>query len=106
MTLKGHTVKRSEDPYSVVVDVGRDPKTGKRKQKWYTVHGNKKTNEVEEGRYADPGSLTVEQFMRRWVTEYVKTSLNPRTLESYRQTVENQIIPGLADMKLAKLRPD
>jgi len=113
--MKGHVVKRSEDSYSVVVDIGRDPKSGKRKQKWYTVHGNKKAaekflarkvTEIEEGRYADPGPATVEHFLRRWMAEYVKTSLKRSTFESYRQMVEDHIIPGLGDVRLAKLRPD
>lgn len=113
--MKGHIRKRSEKSYSVVVDIGRDPETGKRKQKWFTVRGTKrdaqyfmaqKIAEIEEGSFADPGTLTVAQFMRRWMEEYAKGSLKLTTYENYKQLVERHIIPGLGKIKLAKLHPE
>ena len=66
----------------------------------------KKIAEIEEGRHADPGALTVGQFLHQWMTEYVKPSLKASTFESYRQMIEDHIVPALGDVKLAKLRPD
>ncbi len=43
--MRGHIRKRSKDSYSIIIDLGNDPLTGKRKQKWFTVQGNKKQAE-------------------------------------------------------------
>jgi hypothetical protein len=32
--MRSHIRKRGQHSYSIVVDVGRDPKTGRRRQKW------------------------------------------------------------------------
>ena len=43
--MRGHITKRSKDTYSIVLDLGRDPSTGKRRQQWVTVKGTKKEAE-------------------------------------------------------------
>ena len=40
--MRGHIVKRYEDSYSIVLNLGTDPATGKRKQQWLTVKGKEK----------------------------------------------------------------
>ena len=36
---------KSKDKWSVVIELGKDPITNKRRQKWYTVEGTKKEAE-------------------------------------------------------------
>jgi len=43
--VRGHIRKRSKNSWSIVIDVGRDPQTGKRRQQWRTVSGTKKDAE-------------------------------------------------------------
>jgi integrase len=38
---RGHITKRSEGSWSLVVELERDPATGKRRQKWETFRGKK-----------------------------------------------------------------
>lgn len=111
-----HVRKYSENTYHVIVELGIDPQTGKRRQKWYTVHGNKKEamafgarKDVEladNGMLADPGNTTVEQFIWRWFREYVEVALKISTRESYRQLITDHIVPHLGNVKLSKLRPE
>lgn len=62
--MRGHIKKRSKDSYTVIVELPRDPVTGKRRQKWITVKGTKKVAEkvltdalsqAETGCFIDPG---------------------------------------------------
>ena len=35
--MRGHITKRSKGSWSIVLDLGRDPSTGKRKQQWVSL---------------------------------------------------------------------
>ena len=43
--MRGHLKQRSKGSWSIVLDMGRDPATGKRRQQWQTVRGTKKEAE-------------------------------------------------------------
>ena len=43
--MRGHIIKRYKDSYSIVLNLGIDPSTGKRKQQWVSVKGTKKEAE-------------------------------------------------------------
>ncbi len=42
--MRGHITKRGKDSYTIVLDLGRDPETGKRNQQTLTVHGTNLRN--------------------------------------------------------------
>lgn len=44
--MRGHILKRGRESWAVVVDLGRDPMTGKRRQSWRTVRGTKRDAEA------------------------------------------------------------
>ncbi len=43
--MRGHIRKRAKDSWTVVVELPRDPETGKRRQKWVAVKGTKRDAE-------------------------------------------------------------
>jgi len=45
--MTGSIKKRSEGSWTLIISLGKDPLTGRRRQKWYTVRGNKKAAEAE-----------------------------------------------------------
>ncbi|MET0011592.1 MULTISPECIES: Arm DNA-binding domain-containing protein [Dehalococcoides] len=62
--MRGHITKRSKDSYSIVLELDKDPVTGKRKQQWITVIGTKKNAEkklsellsqIDTGSFIKPG---------------------------------------------------
>ena len=66
--MRGHIVKRYKDSYTVVLNLGRDPITCKRKQQWVTVKGTKKDAEkklaellhqLDTGTLIIPGKITL-----------------------------------------------
>src|SRR5512147_2545120 len=48
---------------------------------------------------------TVEQFLKRWLTDVCEPSVRARTLESYQATVRLHIVPELGPIQLTKLTP-
>jgi integrase len=96
-----------------VLDLGRDPLTGKRKQKWYSVKGTKPQAEKrltellaqhDLGALPDPGKLTVKDFLTRWIKDYAP-NISPRGLDRYTGIISRHLIPALGNIRLAQLHP-
>lgn len=110
--MRGHIRKRG-NKWCAVVDVGRDPKTGKRKQKW--LSGFNSPQEAERalidflakfntGQYADSQNMTVETYLQKWLNDYAKLNVAKTTYDTYEDAVKH-IVPRLGKIKLEKLRP-
>jgi integrase len=112
--MKGFLKKRSDNSWSIVLYLGRDPETGKKRQKWHTVHGNKKKaeseltrllHELETGTYIEPSELTVKDYLEQWLTDYAKVNVGAKTYERYESIVKQHLIPSLGPILLTKLQP-
>ena len=112
--MRGHIKQRSKGSWSIVLDLGRDPSTGKRKQQWVTVRGTKKEAEkklselqhqLNTGEFVKSSKLTVREFLTQWFQDYVKTNARAATAEGYKIIVERHLIPSLGGIALAQLQP-
>ncbi len=112
--MKGHIRQRSKGSWTVVIDVGRDPETGKRRQEWHTVKGKKRDAErmlrelllaVEKGTYVKPTHLTVGQWLSQWTENYVAMHTTPRTQESYLYVIHCHLMKVLGSIPLTQLQP-
>ena len=112
--MRGHIRRRSKGSWTLWVDLGRDPETGKRKQQLLTVRGNKKDAEKElrtvltrsEGNiYIKPTKLTVGQYLEHWLQDYAIVNTGPRTYEGYAGIVHAHLIPALGSIPLVALQP-
>ena len=70
-------------------------------RRWLTA----KIAEVESGRVADPGKLTVGEYLAEWVGSLGLRSLEPSTIDWYRSAVERHIVPTLGHHRLSRLTP-
>ncbi len=61
------------------------------------------TVRVAQGNYADPGKLTVGEYMRDWAKGLSDDGLQPATVASYEMHIERHIVPKLGGMKLRDL---
>ena len=113
--MRGHIRKRGKGSYSVVVSLGRDPVTGKYKYLWTSVRGAKRDAEkrlaelihrVDAGALIKPSKTTVADYLRRWLEEYVKPNLSPRSFERYESIVRVHLIPELGALPLTQLKPE
>jgi len=96
-----------------VVDLGRDPETGKLSQQWHTVKGTRKDAEralgellhsVETGDYIKPTKLTVGEYLEHWLQGYVATNTTPRTRERYEGIVRFYLAPALGSLPFSSLQ--
>jgi hypothetical protein len=74
--MRGSIVKRGKG-YAVVVELDRDPLTGKRRQKWHSGYRTKKLAEdalselvggVKTGTYVARTKQTLSMFVEDWLT--------------------------------------
>jgi len=112
--MRGHIKQRAKGSWSIVIDVGRDPRTGKRRQQWHTVRGTKKEAEtklrellhsLEKGAYVRPQRITLGEWLEEWCQSYVQMHVSLRTVESYQAYVRRHIIPALGAIPLCQLEP-
>ncbi len=113
--MRGHITKRGKDSYTIVLNLGRDPSTGKRKQQWVSVKGTKKEaekrlsellNQLDNGVYMKPGKTALADFLQRWLKDYAYSNLAPRTAEGYETIIRNHLIPKLGSIPLTKIKPE
>ncbi len=113
--MRGHVVKRYKDSYTLVLNLGMNPATGKRKQQWITVQGTKKDAEkrlaellhqLDNGTFIKPGKTTVGEYLRKWLEDYCRANLAPRTAEGYESIVRCHLIPSLGQVHLTQLKPE
>jgi len=112
--MKGHIRQRSKGSWSIVVDTGIDPETGKRGQRWHTIRGTKRDAQrelreilhaMEKGDYVEPNRITVGEWLNQWCEGYVAMHTTLRTQESYRSIIKQHLIPALGNIGLAQLQP-
>jgi integrase len=110
--VRGHLRKRAEGTWTIVVDAGRDPVTGKRRQLWRTVKGNKRKAQgelarliasIETGTDLNPATLKVGDYFNQWL-EAARSRVAPRTHERYGQLLRLHASP-LGSIPMTKLRP-
>jgi hypothetical protein len=113
--MRGHIVKRYKDSYTIVLSLGIDPATGKRRQQWVSVKGTKKDAErrlaellhqLDTGTFMKPGRTTLGEFLERWLRDYAWCDLGPRTAEGYESMVRRHLVPKLGKILLTQLKPE
>lgn len=112
--MRGHIVQRSKNKgtWSIVIELDKGP-DGKRRQQWTTFQGShaeaqKKLTEIlhqrDTGNYDSPGKTTVAAFLDKWLVDYAKPNLTPRSYERYESISRIHLIPALGNIRLTQLR--
>lgn len=110
--MRGSVVKRGTK-WAVVVDLGTDPATGKRRQKWHSGFRTRKEAErarteilsrLDHGTYVEPSPLTVKEFVTQWL-ESSRPRIRPTTWASYERALRCHILPDLGELPLQRLTP-
>ncbi|MGD0780760.1 MAG: tyrosine-type recombinase/integrase [Dehalococcoidales bacterium] len=115
--MRGHIVQRSKykGTWSIKIATGKDPATGKYKYQWFTVQGNKKDAEkrlsellhqFDTGALMQPGKTTVADYLNRWLEDYARPNLSPKSFEGYEYILTRYFIPALGTMLLSQLKPE
>jgi integrase len=105
--MRGSIVKRGTS-YSVVVELDRDPTTGKRRQKWHSGYRTKKeaavamaelVSSVNRGAYVPKSRQTVAEYVEEWLSAIAPT-VRPSTHYSYARNVRLHVFPYLGSTPL------
>ncbi len=112
--MKGHIRPRGEGSWALILDVGRDPATGRRQQKWHTVRGTKRDaqremarllTELASGSYIEPAKLLVRDYLARWLADYARQNVSAKSFERYAEIVNCHLSPALGQYPIAALKP-
>lgn len=111
--MRGSIIQRSPGTYSIVLFLGKDPITGKPRQKWHSFRGTKRQAEIEAARlisaladetYTPPNKTTLNEFLIRWLA-HAKSQVSASTHERYSDLALKNIVPLLGAVILTKLKP-
>ncbi len=111
--MRGSIVKRGIHSFACVVYLGRDPVTGKDRQKWVSfrtrreaeAHLARLIGEVTSGATLPPARVRLDEYLERWLRYYADGRLAPKTLESYNATVRVHLNPALGHIPISRLAP-
>ena len=100
--------------YSQRITLGIDPYTGKAVKKCFKgkTPAEVKSNahsarlQFQKGAYKEPDTITVGEWLIKWLNEYQKGAIKISTFISYEGYINNHIIPAFGNIKLLKLRVD
>ena len=110
--MRGHIRKRGAG-YQIVVDIGRDPITNKRKQKSIGGFKTKKEAEkalaqyiskIEKGEYFEAEKISLKEFLDHWLETYAKVNVAPKTFIRYKEFC-NTINNYIGHNKLNQIKP-
>lgn len=100
--------------WGVVVELSRDPATGRRRQHWKggfktrqdaQTHLNEILPQVQQGTYAPPSKELVRDFLTRWLRDYAASAVRPTTFASYDMICRKHLSPALGEVPLSQLTP-
>jgi integrase len=107
---EGSIYQRADGTWCATYNGGYDDQ-GKRKRR--TIFGRtrqivqeklrKALHEAPNGGSTEPQRLTVGQYLDRWLTGAVKTTVKPTTYANYEGVIRNFLKPNLGGMPLSKL---
>jgi integrase len=109
--MKGTIVKRGRR-YSVVLELDRDPVSGKRRREWHSGYRTRRDAEagrvellgrIQRGVHVGPSRLSFGEYLgQRWLPAK-QTALAPSTFESYSRNIRVHITPGIGSARLQGL---
>ncbi|CAN5462304.1 site-specific integrase [soil metagenome] len=115
MSGSGSVIRKpGRKTWNVVVDLERDPATGKRKQQWHSGFKTKREAEralreimgrLERKEYVAPSKLTVEMFLTDEWLPAIRSRVRASTLSLYTMNVSKYAVPRLGSKLLQQLTP-
>ncbi|MCT8978269.1 site-specific integrase [Clostridium sp. CX1] len=110
--MRGSIRKRGAT-YQIRVDLGKDPLTGKRKEKSMSGFKGKKEAEkalailiadIEKGEYFEADKMTLKDYLYYWLETYAKVNVATSTFIRYKEFC-NHIIKHIGNLILDKIKP-
>ena len=104
--------QRPDGRWEARYTAGRDPGTGKQVQR--SIYGDTQkevrqklsqvTTAIDKGTYQAPNKITVAAWMEEWLDTFCAGNVKPLTLQSYRASIKNHIVPAIGAMELQAVK--
>jgi len=110
---EGSIYKRPDGKWAGQVSIGFNPDTGKPVRKTFYATTRKEVadkvaravREASSGSYIEPTTITLGEWLTKWLAVHKKNQLKAGTLESYETLIRTHIAPTLGKVPMAKLQP-
>jgi integrase len=111
--MSGHIRRSGARSFELKFDLGTDPLTGRRKIRYVSFKGTRRTAELElakliaqhaTGTSIDPNKTSVAEFLARW-DSWAASNLSGKTLERHRVAIRLHIVPHIGGMQIQRVRP-
>lgn len=108
--MRGHIRKRGAT-WAYVIEIGRHPDTGRRRQKWRSGFRTRKEAEralaeelgrINRGEYVEPSTQTLEEYLTDWC-KAIAARVRASTFESYDRNLRVHVLPHLGEARLQSL---
>lgn len=106
--------KRSNKRYLVRVFLGRDPQTGRVQYHSKIIKGNRKEaqnyankieTQVSTGQYVASTTMTLDEYLDKWLQESARHRLAENTFENYESYLARYVRPHLGAIRIDRIRP-
>ena len=109
--VRGSIEARSNGSLRVHVSITEN---GIRKQITRTAHSPQEAERIRtklmhqkyEGTLSEQPKGTLDQFLDRWLSDYVESNLSPSTYQGYQYIIRSHITPAIGSMALKNLHPE
>lgn len=103
--------ERAPDVWELIVETGRDPVTGRRRQVSRTFRGNLSSAKKERARLLteagkgrhDGTNANVGELFDEWILELTRKGRSPNTVDGYQRTYHRNIEPTMASKRVTKV---
>jgi integrase len=108
--MRGSVRKRGAS-YTVIINLERDPITGKRRQKWYSGYPTKRAaeralaemvNSVHTGTFIELSNETAGEHLTGWLAA-IEPTIRPATHYSYSRNIRLHVVPRLSSVQLRRV---
>jgi len=112
----GIVEERAPGRWRITLELGRDPRTQKRRRRRFTVRGIRKDaqralrealQQRDHGVAAAPDKITVGEWVTAWLERHrADGRIGPRAYDRDLHIIRRHLLPSLGNIRLQALRPD
>lgn len=105
--------KNGKHSWQIVVELPKDPMTGKRVRRYTSLEGGSKKDaeramhefirELEKGYYVTNNKITIAEWIDTWLDVYIIPNVSPTTLSRYQGMIKRYIKPLLGHVQVQEL---
>jgi integrase len=112
--MKGTIIERNSS-LRIRVSLGKNSNTGKYENYFETFHGSKPDaqkrlrellTQLDKGMFIKPVKDTLSDYLDRWLEEYARPNVAPRTWEVYEMMIRHHLKKHLGNIPLSGLKPE